>query len=260
MAKARTRRTTVLAYHGVGLCPGGSRPHNCVCVSVESFRSQMRFLNRYRRVVALSEVLEEKPRAGPPVVAITFDDAYHNVLANAVPVLEHYGFVASVFVPTRWIGGHNSWDADTDCYPLDIMDEAALRESDRRGLAVESHGHRHIDLEHEDPSTVAEDLELSMATLTAVLARPPRYLAYPYGRQSANTRRKVEAAGFEDAFLFDEIGRGRFARERVAVDGHESQTRLRLKSAGNYLARRRSPLGIACASLVRRVVPSRVGR
>jgi peptidoglycan/xylan/chitin deacetylase (PgdA/CDA1 family) len=219
----------------------------------------MRFLSRFRQVVPLRDALAGQRRRGRPAVAITFDDAYENVLANAVPLLEHYGFPASVFVPTRWIGGENTWDALTDCYPLDIMDEAALREADCRGLTVESHGHGHIDLERAPRSVVAEDLELSKASLARVLGRVPRYLAYPYGRQSADTRRAAEAAGFEDAFLFDQVGAGRFARERVSVDGHEGRARLRLKTAGGYLARRRSPLGAACASLVRRVVPSRVG-
>ncbi len=259
LAKEGARPPTVLVYHGVGSCPNAGRPHRCVCISVESFSSQMRFLSRFRQVVALRDAVDARRRPGPPAVAITFDDAYQNVLVNAVPLLERYGFVASVFVPTRWIGRQNGWDADTDCYPLDIMDETALREADGGGLTVESHGHGHIDLEHAETSVVAQDLRLSMAALTAVVGRPPRYLAYPYGRQSAETRRAAEAAGFEDAFLFDELGSGRFARERVSVDGYEGRARLRLKTAGDYLARRRSPLGNAFASAVRRVVPSRVG-
>ncbi len=250
---------TVLLYHGVGLCPSDGRPHRCVCISVEAFRSQMRFLSRFRQVVPLRDAVAGQRRRGRPAVAITFDDAYENVAANAVPLLEHYGFPASVFVPTRWIGRQNTWDARTDCYPLDIMNEAALREADRRGLSLESHGHGHIDLEQADPCLVAEDLELSKASLAEVVGRLPRYLAYPWGHQSAHTRRAVEAAGFEDAFLFDQVGAGRFARERVSVDGHEGRARLRLKTAGGYIARRQSPLGVACASLVRRVVPSRVG-
>ena len=259
MAMRRVRPATVLAYHAVGSCPAQGRPHRCVCISMEAFRSQLRFLSRFRRVVPLSEALQSQPRPGPPAVAITFDDAYENVLVNALPLLERYGFVASLFVPTRWIGARNSWDAHTSCYPLDIMDAAALREADGRGLTVESHGHGHIDLVDAHPSSVAEDLEASVASLTAVLGRPPRYLAYPYGRQTADTRRAAEAAGFEDAFLFDEIGLGRFARGRVSIDGYEGRARLRLKTSGEYLARRRSPVGSALATLVRRVVPSRVG-
>ena len=219
----------------------------------------MEFLSRFRQVVPLRDAVQGRLPAGAPSVAITFDDAYQNVLANAMPVLERYGFVASVFVPTRWIGGHNGWDAGSECYPLDIMDEAALREADRRGLRVESHGHRHIDLEQAAPSVVAEELRLSVECLTAVLGRAPRYLAYPYGRHSPDVRSAAEAAGFEDAFLFDELSEGRFARERVSVDGYESRARLHLKTAGGYLARRQSPLGNAFASLVRRAVPSRVG-
>ncbi len=255
--RERPPAATVLAYHGVGPCPGDGR-HRCVCISVESFSSQMRFLSRFRRVIPLRDALTSRPRQGRRAVAITFDDGYRNVLANAVPVLEHYGFSASVFVPTRWIGGQNAWDAHTACYPLEIMDEAALQEAERRGLAVESHGHAHIDLERAHRSVVAEDLALSFTTLTSILGRPPRYLAYPYGRHSTETQRAAKAVGFEDAFLFDDVGAGPFARERVSMDGFESRARLRLKTAGGYLKRRRSNLGNAVASIARTVIPSRV--
>ena len=250
----RAPRVAILAYHAVGVCPGSHRPHSCMCTSVAAFTSHMEFLRRHRRVVSLDDATGGRLPAGPPAVAITFDDGYQSVLENAVPVLERLGFPATMFVPTAWIGRQNEWASQTDCFPLQIMDEDELRESDRRGLWVESHGHGHIDLALADPSVLAEDLELSRMRLTEILGRPPRYLAYPYGRQLEATRAAAGLAGFEDAFLFDGVEGGRYARERVSVDGREGRVRLLLKTSGGYLARRRSPVGTAVGWLVREVI------
>ncbi len=246
-------RSTILAFHAVGDCPGGGRHERCVCIPTESFAKQMAFLARHRRVVALKTLIEGELPPGPPAVAITFDDGYRNVLLNGVPILREHGFAATVFVPTKWIGTTNAWDAGKRCFPLEIMDEGELRRAEGQGIAIESHGHAHLHYERADPAVVAHDLRSSIERLDDILGRRPRYLAYPYGAHSAAVRALVQDADFEDAFLFNELGVGRFGRERVSVDGYESSVRLTLKTAGGYLAHRRSPIGSCAAVVVRRL-------
>jgi peptidoglycan/xylan/chitin deacetylase (PgdA/CDA1 family) len=252
---AAASRATILAYHGVGECPHADRPHRCACISPDVFSGQMDLLARHRDVVPLDDLVRDKVRTRRPAVAITFDDGYRNVLDNAAPVLTRHGFVATVFVPTRWIGGTNMWDQDTDCFPLAIMDPAELRDAERQGITIESHGHAHMNMTSADPSLVAEDLRQSVDRLTELLGRSPRYLAYPWGRPSAVSRAAAEEAGFEEAFTCDELDAGPFARERVSIDGRESTFRLWCKTAGAYLPRRRSRVGELAVALIRRVVP-----
>ncbi len=254
MTRGTQRRGTILTYHSIGQCPTPG-PHRCLCISPASFTAQMEFLARRRQVVSLDALVDGRPIPGPPAIAITFDDGYSNILTNAAPVLRHFGFVATVFVPTRWVGGENGWDAGNHCYPLEIMGESELRDAERQGISVESHGHSHIDLERAEPSLVADDLRLSVLRLSEILGRRPRYLAYPYGLQSTHARTAALAAGFSDAFLFDHPDAGPFRRERVSMDGYEGRIRLRMKTAGGYLQRRRSTLGKLGASLVRVVAP-----
>ncbi len=249
------RSATVLAYHAIGDCPHSGRAHNCVCISTETFAKQMRFLANSRQVVSLEDVVEGRFSEHRPAVAITFDDGYRNIIANAVPILNRYGFVATMFVPTKWIGQKNFWDVDTDCFPLEIANEDELQMAVRLGIAVESHGHAHIDLERADPLTVAEDLQMSVVRLREILGRQPRYLAYPYGRQSPATWASVVEAGFSHAFICDGVEAGELAYERVSVDGREGRVRLRLKTAGGYLARRHSRLGSVAASMTRLAFP-----
>lgn len=249
------RSATVLAYHAIGDCPHGERPHNCACISTESFAKQMSFLAKSRQVVSLEDAVEGRFSGSRPAVVITFDDGYRNILTNAVPILSRYGFAATIFVPTKWIGQNNFWDVDTDCFPLEIADEDELQKAERLGIAIESHGHAHIDLAQAGPQAIAEDLAASVTRLREILGRPPRYLAYPYGAQSPATWAIAAEAGFSRAFLVDNLEAGELAQERLSVDGRESRLRFRLKTAGGYLARRHSRLGTAAASITRHAFP-----
>jgi len=251
MTLAAGSRTSVITYHGVGACPTPDRLHNCLCLSTATFAAHMEFLARHRQVVPLEDVAEGRRPAGRPAVAITFDDGYRNVLTNAAPILARHRFPATVFVPTKWIGSVNSWDEGGDCFPLEIMGPDALREADQLGISVEAHGHQHIDLRTVDRATAADDLHQSVLALQAVIGRRPRYLAYPYGGQSSDVRALTEAAGFAAAFGFNELGAGTYGLERLSLDGSESRLRLRLKTAGGYLARRHSRLGELAGSAVR---------
>jgi peptidoglycan/xylan/chitin deacetylase (PgdA/CDA1 family) len=249
------RSATILAYHAIGECPHRERAHNCLCISTETFAKQMSFLAKSRQVVSLEDVVEGRFSGRRPAVAITFDDGYRNILTNAAPILNRYGFAATMFVPTKWIGQRYSWDAGTDCFPFEIADEDDLRRAARLGIVVESHGHAHIDLGRADPLIAAEDLQMSFVRLREILGRQPRYLAYPYGRQSPATWASAAEAGFSHAFLFDGVEAGKLAHERVSVDGREGRVRLRVKTAGGYLARRHSRLGSATASITRLAFP-----
>ena len=256
----RSAQRTVLAYHAVGRCPNGGRVHRCVCTAPAVFAQQMAYLARRREVVSLDDLVAGRGRGGKPAVAITFDDGYRNVLTTALPVLRRHGFPATVFVPTRWIGDRNHWDASTDCFPLDLLDEDELRFLDEQGIAIESHGHDHLDLEAADPPAVAADLEASYARLAEVLGRQPRHVAYPYGHHTPLVHEAAEAAGFGHGHLFDGVEAGRYAHERVSVDGHEGRVRFALKTRGGYLARRHSWPGRAAAAIVRAGVPRPEGR
>lgn len=233
-----TGRTTVLAYHGVGEPPPGQDRHN-LFVSRERFARQMDFLARHRKVVPLREVVERTAPAGS--VAVTFDDGYRHLLKTALPVLERYGIEATVFVPTQYVGGRNEWDHPSAC-DLAVMDAGELREAERRGLRVESHGHAHIDCRTADLDTVAADLATSQDRLEQLLGRRPRLLAWPFRDGSPEARREAERLGFDAAFSIDLPHAGRFSHERVQVAPQDGPAVFALKTSGRYMRLRHAPV------------------
>ena len=254
------RRPTVLAYHSVGECPLERDPHRLV-LPIETFEAQMEFLARHRSVVPVSHVVENTAAGEKPAVAITFDDGYRGVLEHAAPILARYGFPSVAFVPTGWIGAYNSWDSfdPGDCR-LDVMTEAELHQVEEMGIRVESHGHRHSDLEPMRETEAFADLEESQERFAEVMGRRARYLAYPYGRGAPpSLRSAAERAGFEAAFTVNKpSGDGPFAHGRVVVRREDSLRFFALKTSGRYLSIRHSKPGQATARVIRLFAESSV--
>jgi len=104
----RPRIHTCLIYHGV-VCDNESNDIYDRSVHVSSKTLEMH-LSILRRLGATPCTIDDVARAistqepFPEFSAsITFDDAYANIVENAVSVLNRYGFKATLFVPTSYV-------------------------------------------------------------------------------------------------------------------------------------------------------------
>lgn len=244
-------RSTILAYHAVGACPRADDPHR-LWTPRHVFERQMQYLARARRVVPLAAVVADRVGAGKPAVALTFDDGYRCVLEEAVPILERHGFPATVFVPSAHIGDRNRWDAPSAC-ALHIMTDDELREVERRGVDVESHGHRHLDLSGVGFEEAQTDVALSLARLETVTGRRPRFVAYPFHTGSTEARRAVASLGLDAAFTIDLPHDGPFAWARVSVAPDDGPRLFALKTSGRWAAIRWNPVLSSGYRLARRL-------
>jgi peptidoglycan/xylan/chitin deacetylase (PgdA/CDA1 family) len=234
------RGDTVIVYHAIGAVPRSAAEWNGF-IRPERFAAQMAYLAQRRTVIDLDALLTRRPPTGAPRIAITFDDAYCSVLEHAVPVLRKHGFPATFFVPTKWIGTKNAWDPQTRV-SRELMGAQQLVALAREGFRIESHGHGHLDYARADPQEVRADVRDSVACLTELLGRPPRYLAYPYGRASAEAADEAERLGLHAAFTLErpQPVDGRFAIRRTPIFPADTGPVFALKTTGHYVAWRRS--------------------
>jgi len=232
-------RGTILVYHALGEC--ADEAHG-LFQPIEEFAEQMELLGRFARVVSLEDIVAGRVRRGRPNVAITFDDGYRSVLRDAAPILQSHGFPATAFVPTGWVGKRNEWDLPTTC-PVELMDAGELVSAERAGVAIESHGHDHIDLGDAEETEAHADLARSVEAFHELLGRRPRYLAYPFGSTSATAEHAAARAGFDAAFAIGVRHRGTFAWERVGINEPDGRALFVLKALGLYLPLRRSRIG-----------------
>jgi peptidoglycan/xylan/chitin deacetylase (PgdA/CDA1 family) len=172
-------RSAILTYHS--LDDSGS----AISTHPEVFRRQMEFLAASGiPVLPLAESLER-----PGSVTITFDDGFRNVLDDAVPVLEQYGFPATIFVVEKYCGLRNNWPSQPrGAVPdLPLLGLKELSEMPR-SIALGAHTATHPDLTRLSDSESERELLECQSGMEQRLARPVRLLAYPYGASNGPVR------------------------------------------------------------------------
>jgi peptidoglycan/xylan/chitin deacetylase (PgdA/CDA1 family) len=246
-------RVTVLTYHAIGECPAADDPAE-LFMPLRLFESQMKFLARWRKVIPLGAAVTGVDHGVRPTVAVTFDDGYRSVMEHAAPILSRLSIPATVFVPTKWIGLHNTWDKPYGC-PLDILGADELVAAEKAGIRIESHGHAHIDYETSSAEEVRCDIRQSLEQLTDILGRRPAFLAYPFGRSSPEARRIAAEEGLSAAFSISRPAAGPYGIERVGLRPAHGLGVFALKTSGRWNASwRQSSLGSAAAAVLRPVL------
>ncbi len=96
----------ILMYHSIDSRVEGKRhPYFNTVTLPDRFSEQMEWLSESgAEVVGLEAWNSPLLPESPPRVVITFDDGFSDFMSNAYPVLRHYGYPATMFLPTAFIG------------------------------------------------------------------------------------------------------------------------------------------------------------
>lgn len=102
-------KLTILIYHRILDRPDPLRGGE---VDVHLFDRQMKWVKRFFNVMPLHQAVNAmfEERLPERALAITFDDGYKDNYTNALPVLEHHGLVATIFVATGFLNGGVMWN------------------------------------------------------------------------------------------------------------------------------------------------------
>jgi peptidoglycan/xylan/chitin deacetylase (PgdA/CDA1 family) len=161
----RRSHGAVLLYHRIA--DVGDDPLG-LAVSPEHFAAQIAALRARWTPAPLADVVAGT--AGPHAVALTFDDGYHDVAAQALPVLRDAGVPATLFVSTGHVAAGEGfwWDEVTallasqaapgDVLTLELPEGArawAPRDATQRAAV---RAHVHAALQTRDRATIAAAL------------------------------------------------------------------------------------------------------
>jgi peptidoglycan/xylan/chitin deacetylase (PgdA/CDA1 family) len=217
----------VLMYHSVAPCH--KDPYKAT-VSPQRFERQMRWLRSNQlRGVSMGELLAANgERRARRLVGLTFDDGYQDFVSYAMPVLQQYGFTATVFALPGRLGGQNEWDADRPRKELLTANE--LRGIAQAGVEIGSHGLMHVSLPDADDAVLSAETVDSRAILQQLLGHQVRGFCYPYGDLDARVVAAVRAAGYDYACAIAPLPAiGRYAIPRTPIHDGDSSWRLYAK-------------------------------
>ncbi|EEF62367.1 polysaccharide deacetylase family protein [Pedosphaera parvula] len=179
-------RLPILMYHSISTdVESGTSDYYKTCTSPKVFAEQMAVLSSEGyQAVSLAEGLKrtrDGKRADGKNVVITFDDGFRDFHTEAFPVLKKYGFGATMFLPTAYIGNEVRRFKDREC-----MTWNEVREMRKAGIEFGSHTVNHPILYQLDFKKIRAEIEQSKSVIEAELGEPIGSFAYPYAFPSAD--------------------------------------------------------------------------
>lgn len=196
------------------VAPGGKSPYLAVLVwhdvlpskevwfdtPLVTFQQQLEAIHKGGFHVIALQTLRDHLEQGAAVpskpLVLTFDDNGSGIYADAFPLLRKYGYHATLFVHTNYVGKttskhHNTWEQ--------------LAEMERSGLIdVQSLTANHPpDLPKLSDALVVHELRLSKFSLETRLGHKVYALVYPYDNYDERIARLAYENGYELAFSED---------------------------------------------------------
>ena len=196
-------RVSILMYHQIGEFPP-MRAHRANYCDHRRFARQMGLLHALGwAVLDLDQALAGLRGEGPlPArgAVLTFDDGYDNFADFALPILARYGFTATVYAISGWLGQPIQWHGDEPgrLRPR-LMDAGRLREIQAAGITIGSHTVNHARLGELEPAAQRRELRDSKAALEDLLGSPVRHLCYPFGSFDLAAVHAARDAGYASA-------------------------------------------------------------
>lgn len=189
------RAIPVLCYHQF---TAGSQAKRRLEVAADNFERQMRYLSEGGyQVIPLKKmlsILQGNSAIPPKTVVLTIDDGYRSVYTYAYPILKKYGFSATLFVYTDFIGGAAalSW-------------QQVKTMSDSGVIDVESHTKTHSSLSFdaqqesiaEHKKRIAVEIDTAARAIKKHVGHTPTILAYPYGDSSRYVVEYLATANYQ---------------------------------------------------------------
>jgi peptidoglycan/xylan/chitin deacetylase (PgdA/CDA1 family) len=160
---------------------------------------------------------------------ITVDDGYKSFITGAWPILQNYGFKATVFINSESVGGGS------------YMDWEELKKIHEFGTEIGNHSHSHayfvnIPEEQRIPEFVA-DVRICQEAIKKHLGFYPDIFAYPYGEYDPEMKAALQEMGFKGAaaqnsgvmYLCDNYAYARFpmAGPYAKLDGFKEKSNMK---------------------------------
>ena len=254
------RQSLILCYHGVATTRVVDDP-NFFCVDPGRLRTQVALLRASGfRFVTVAELAESGPAHGAPpppgLVALSFDDGWHDNHSNLLPLLTAAQIPATIFVISGLMGLPNPWirrEAN-----MRMMTLAEVRDCIAAGVEIGAHTVTHPDLSLVSRPGCDYEVGAGRRALQELTQTEVTTFAYPYFHYGADALEAVRASGFTVAVAGRTRGWERYELPRTLITGKDGLMSFALKVLGHYDRVWGSKAG-AVARLATRA-PRRIGR
>ena len=205
--RSTKQKLAILSFHKIGE-PSAGGWESWFYVPEKTFVSYLNYFQengwQFIDIMSFLNGLDAPDMLPQRAVLLTFDDGYRSMREVALPWLRRFESPAVLFVPTDYIGGHNTFDNGSEPEEA-ICDWDDLRELERFGVSIQSHGVSHRAFSTLEP--IQQELELirSKTLLESNLGRSVELFAFPYGDSGVDKQKMtkmLKKIGYRAAFLY----------------------------------------------------------
>jgi peptidoglycan/xylan/chitin deacetylase (PgdA/CDA1 family) len=182
----------ILMYHYIrSVDAGNDQLGYDLSMAPDLFDAQMAWLHEQgyttMRMDAAARCIRGEQPCPAKAVALTFDDGYADAFTDALPVLQRYGFTATFYIISGFVGhpGYMSWEQI-----------GALRDA---GMEIGAHTVNHPDLIYEEPAVSEYEIVQSKTDLEQHLGISVASFCYPTGLYNWTVEEQTRAAGYLSA-------------------------------------------------------------
>ena len=196
------QRVPILMYHSIST---STNPRFMRwSVSPEMFNQHLSYLSRNQYTsITVTDLMKARIRSDAKLperpVVLTFDDAYADFYENAFPALRRHGFVATLYVPTAFVGGTCGWLLGDGEGARQMATWSQLAEVSAGGIECGGHSHSHVQLDAVPVSVASAEIAGCKSMLEDHLSQGVFSIAYPHGWTTGTVKRLVHAAGYQSA-------------------------------------------------------------
>jgi peptidoglycan/xylan/chitin deacetylase (PgdA/CDA1 family) len=182
-------------------------------VKPEDFEKQMAWFAKHGwHSYTISEMVETKALPFKSF-CITFDDGYEDNFTHALPILQKYGFKATIYLVPHY--AYNSWENFEEGTFDKLLNLDQIKYMKESGLIeFGSHTLNHKNLVTIPKKEANEEIQNSKKEVEQIIAQTCKAFAYPYGKYNEQTILMVEKAGYTNATV---VKRGFFEHDNPFV-------------------------------------------
>ncbi len=238
------RSIPILMYHSItDQDESGVHAYYRTATAPNVFAEQMKYLRTTGytscSLAHAMNHLQAAESTGEKFVVITFDDGYADFYRHAFPVLQQYGFSATMFLPTAYIA-----ESPVSFKGKDCLTWAQVKELSQHGILFGSHTVTHPQLREVSARAVQDEIADSKKTIEEKLGCAVESFAYPYAFPQTDTdfksmlRELLHEAGYQNG-VCTIVGRAKRGSEplfleRLPVNSCDDDALFGAKLAGAY--------------------------
>jgi peptidoglycan/xylan/chitin deacetylase (PgdA/CDA1 family) len=201
LTQSAGKKVPILLYHSIS--QHITTKYKQFVVSPALFAEHMAYLHQHAYTpITVSQFVHARDQEGLALperpVVLTFDDGFADFFTEALPILQRYGFVATLYVPTAFIGTNRWLKHDGEATrPMLTWDQ--LTKISECGIECGAHSHSHPQLDILPRDAAHEEIVQCKRLLEQHLGGGVSSFAYPFGFYSATVRRLIQEAGYTSA-------------------------------------------------------------